>query len=181
MSSRLCYFTPDNPADDDPKMLTAELAKGATHNNYVEFEDRAEGIKHAIEVANPGDTVVLASKGREPYQIMPGHVKVPHRDDLIGLEAAYKSLENPTMIIKQLSEQNEIINVYLYEHVHHSYYMIAIPDMFWSVELNAQLNEQEINEELIMQLFTFKEESEALRIASQLSKWIIKDLKENNE
>lgn len=83
-------FTPDNPADDDPKMLTAELAKGATHNNYVEFEDRAEGIKHAIEVANPGDTVVLASKGREPYQIMSGHVKVPHRDDLIGLEAAYK-------------------------------------------------------------------------------------------
>ena len=83
-------FTPDNPADDDPKMLTAELAKGATHNNYIEFEDRAEGIKHAIEVANPGDTVVLASKGREPYQIMPGHVKVPHRDDLIGLEAAYK-------------------------------------------------------------------------------------------
>ncbi|MCI3137231.1 YueH family protein [Staphylococcus hominis subsp. hominis] len=85
------------------------------------------------------------------------------------------------MIIKQLSEQNEIINVYLYENVDHSYYMIAIPDMFWSVELNVQLNEQEINEELIMQLFTFKEESEALRIVSQLSKWIIKDLKENNE
>lgn len=83
-------FTPDNPANDDPKMLTSELAKGATHDNYVEFEDRAEGIRHAIEVAEPGETVVLASKGREPYQIMPGHVKVPHRDDLIGLEAAYK-------------------------------------------------------------------------------------------
>lgn len=83
-------FTPDNPANDDPKMLTAELAKGATHDNYVEYTDRAEGIRHAIDVAEPGDTVVLASKGREPYQIMPGHVKVPHRDDLIGLEAAYK-------------------------------------------------------------------------------------------
>ncbi|MCU5746008.1 UDP-N-acetylmuramoyl-L-alanyl-D-glutamate--L-lysine ligase [Staphylococcus sp. SQ8-PEA] len=83
-------FTPDNPANDDPKMLTAELAKGATHSNYIEFEDRAEGIRHAIEVAEPGDTVVLASKGREPYQIMPGHIKVPHRDDLIGLEAAYE-------------------------------------------------------------------------------------------
>ncbi|EHJ07384.1 UDP-N-acetylmuramoyl-L-alanyl-D-glutamate--L-lysine ligase [Staphylococcus simiae] len=83
-------FTPDNPANDDPKMLTAELAKGATHDNYIEFDDRAAGIKHAIDVAEPGDTVVLASKGREPYQIMPGHVKVPHRDDLIGLEAAYK-------------------------------------------------------------------------------------------
>ncbi|NWK84412.1 UDP-N-acetylmuramoyl-L-alanyl-D-glutamate--L-lysine ligase [Staphylococcus sp. GSSP0090] len=82
-------FTPDNPANDDPKILTQELAKGATHHNYVEFEDRAEGIRHAIDIAEPGDTVVLASKGREPYQIMPGHVKVPHRDDLIGLEAAY--------------------------------------------------------------------------------------------
>ncbi|MGO3050273.1 UDP-N-acetylmuramoyl-L-alanyl-D-glutamate--L-lysine ligase [Staphylococcus casei] len=83
-------FTPDNPANDDPKKLTAELAKGATHHNYIEFEDRAEGIRHAIDVAEPGDTVVLASKGREPYQIMPGYVKVPHRDDLIGLEAAYE-------------------------------------------------------------------------------------------
>lgn len=92
VASRADYviFTPDNPANDDPKMLTAELAKGATHANYVEFTDRAEGIRHAIEVAEPGDTVVLASKGREPYQIMPGHVKVPHRDDLIGLEAAYQ-------------------------------------------------------------------------------------------
>ena len=77
------------------------------------------------------------------------------------------------MIIKQLSEQNEIINVYLYENVRHSYYMIAIPDMFWSIELNTKLNEQEIKEELIMQLFIFKEESEALRIASQLSNWIL--------
>ena len=83
-------FTPDNPANDDPKMLTAELAKGATHENYIEFDDRAEGIRHAIDIAEPGDTVVLASKGREPYQIMPGHVKVPHRDDLIGLKAAYQ-------------------------------------------------------------------------------------------
>lgn len=95
-------FTPDNPANDDPKMLTAELAKGATHQNYIEFDDRAEGIKHAIDIAEPGDTVVLASKGREPYQIMPGHIKVPHRDDLIGLEAAYKSSVVALLINKDL-------------------------------------------------------------------------------
>ncbi len=41
-------------ANDDPKMLTAELAKGATHQNYIEFDDRAEGIKHAIDIAEPG-------------------------------------------------------------------------------------------------------------------------------
>ncbi|WP_414052842.1 UDP-N-acetylmuramoyl-L-alanyl-D-glutamate--L-lysine ligase [Macrococcus animalis] len=83
-------FTPDNPANDDPKKLTDALESGATHTNYKSFLDRAEGIRHAIDVSEPGDMVVLASKGREPYQIMPGYVKVPHRDDLIGLEAAYE-------------------------------------------------------------------------------------------
>ena len=42
---------------------------------------------------------------------MPGHIKVPHRDDLIGLEAAYKNL---VVNIKQLSINDEIVNVYLY-------------------------------------------------------------------
>ncbi|WP_414044611.1 UDP-N-acetylmuramoyl-L-alanyl-D-glutamate--L-lysine ligase [Macrococcus equi] len=82
-------FTPDNPANDDPKKLTDALESGATHNNFISFLDRAEGIRHAIDISEPGDMVVLASKGREPYQIMPGYEKVPHRDDLIGLEAAY--------------------------------------------------------------------------------------------
>ncbi|TDM03813.1 UDP-N-acetylmuramoyl-L-alanyl-D-glutamate--L-lysine ligase [Macrococcus carouselicus] len=83
-------FTPDNPANDDPKKLTDALEEGATHQNFRSFTDRKAGIIHAIDVAEPGDMVVLASKGREPYQIMPGYVKVPHRDDLIGLTAAYE-------------------------------------------------------------------------------------------
>ncbi|UTH12312.1 UDP-N-acetylmuramoyl-L-alanyl-D-glutamate--L-lysine ligase [Macrococcoides canis] len=83
-------FTPDNPANDDPLKLTQALESGATHDQYVSFLDRAQGIRHAIEVSEPGDMVVLASKGREPYQIMQNYVKVPHRDDLIGLEAAYE-------------------------------------------------------------------------------------------
>ena len=44
---------------------------------------------------------------------MPGHIKVPHRDDLIGLEAAYKNLAVAQVKIKQLSINDEI-NVYLY-------------------------------------------------------------------
>ena len=54
-------FTPDNQQMMIKKMLTAELAK-ATHQNYVEFEDRAEGIRHAIEISEPGDTVVFSIK-----------------------------------------------------------------------------------------------------------------------
>lgn len=88
-------FTPDNPANDDPKKLTDALERGATHEHYRSFDDRAAGIKHAIDIAQPGDMVVLASKGREPFQIMKGHVKVPHRDDLIGLQHAYAKFGGP--------------------------------------------------------------------------------------
>lgn len=83
-------YTPDNPANDDPKKLTDALEAGATHDRFISFDDRKEGILHAIDIAEPGDMVVLASKGREPYQIMKNYVKVPHRDDLIALEAAHQ-------------------------------------------------------------------------------------------
>lgn len=45
-------------------MLTAELAKGATHNNYIEFDDRAEGIRHAIDIAEPGDSCFGLKRSR---------------------------------------------------------------------------------------------------------------------
>lgn len=83
-------FTPDNPANDDPKMLVKLLEEGAIHDNYISFIDREAGIIHAVNTAEPGDTIVLACKGREPYQIMQDYVKVPHRDDLIALDAAYR-------------------------------------------------------------------------------------------
>ncbi|WP_411843670.1 UDP-N-acetylmuramoyl-L-alanyl-D-glutamate--2,6-diaminopimelate ligase [Salinicoccus sp. HZC-1] len=92
ISTRADYaiFTPDNPANDDPGMLVRALEKGAAHADYRSFIDRAEGIQHAIDISEPGDTIVLACKGREPYQIMEDYIKVPHRDDLIALDAAYR-------------------------------------------------------------------------------------------
>ena len=145
-------FTPDNPANDDPKMLTAELAKGATHDRYVEFDDRAEGIKHAIDIAVPG------------YQIMPGHIKVPHRDDLIGLEAAYKNLAVAQVKIKQLSINDEIVNVYLYIIEDKNQIMLAIPDIFWSIELDLNMDSNDVKEELVMQLFAFIEKMKQTKL-----------------
>ncbi|MFC3900346.1 UDP-N-acetylmuramoyl-L-alanyl-D-glutamate--2,6-diaminopimelate ligase [Aliicoccus persicus] len=86
----VAIYTPDNPANDDPQMLVDLLVEGATHDNYYGFVDRAEGIRKAVELSNPGDTIVLACKGREPYQIVENYIKAPHRDDLIALESAYE-------------------------------------------------------------------------------------------
>lgn len=83
-------FTPDNPSNDNPEMLVKLLEEGAVHDNHISYTDREEGIIHAVDIAEPGDTIILACKGREPYQIMENYVKMPHRDDLIALDAAYR-------------------------------------------------------------------------------------------
>ena len=71
-------------------MLVKLLEEGAVHDNFTSFTDREEGIIHAVNNAEPGDTIILACKGREPYQIVEDYVKMPHRDDLIALDAAYR-------------------------------------------------------------------------------------------
>ncbi|MBO1199369.1 YueH family protein [Staphylococcus simiae] len=75
------------------------------------------------------------------------------------------------MIIKQLVDNNLKINVYI-EILANQMLLIAIPEWFWSVELPRTTNKDDCYEELLMQLFVFKEENEAQLIAQQLTHWI---------
>lgn len=78
--SDLTVITSDNPRTEDPvsilKQVEAGIKKG---KESVLIEDRIEAIFFAIKNANPGDTVVIAGKGHEDYQII-GHQKI-HLDD----------------------------------------------------------------------------------------------------
>ena len=49
--------------------------------------------------------------------------------------------------------------------------MLAIPDIFWSIELDLNMDSNDVKEELVMQLFAFIEENEAIKIASNLTNW----------
>ncbi|PTE69923.1 hypothetical protein BUY46_01970 [Staphylococcus devriesei] len=85
------------------------------------------------------------------------------------------------MMIKQLSTQNEVVNVYIYKNTESHHLMLAIPDMFWSLEVSLDMNLNEIEEELVMHIFNFKDEEEATHIASILITWIAEYLKETNK
>jgi len=78
--SDMTVITSDNPRTEDPvsilKQVEAGIKKG---KEFVLIEDRIEAIYYAIRNANPGDTVVIAGKGHENYQII-GRQKV-HLDD----------------------------------------------------------------------------------------------------
>jgi len=84
--------TSDNPRTEDPDGILADVVEGlakrervspgrvdTTENGYCVLPDRREAIALAIGIAHSDDTVVIAGKGHEDYQII-GSDKLPFSD-----------------------------------------------------------------------------------------------------
>lgn len=82
--------TSDNPRTEDPERIIADMTgeMDARDPGLVTVTDREEAIKHAVDKAGCGDTVLIAGKGHEDYQII-GTERI-HFDDR---EVARKHLE----------------------------------------------------------------------------------------
>lgn len=64
-------FTSDNPRSEDPVAIIREIEAGVPGAKNFESEpDRRRAIERVIELARPGDVVVIAGKGHETYQIL---------------------------------------------------------------------------------------------------------------
>jgi UDP-N-acetylmuramoyl-L-alanyl-D-glutamate--2,6-diaminopimelate ligase len=78
----LTVITSDNPRSEDPQLIIDQILSGMPSpipgRVYVEI-DRKKAIEYAISVAQPGDVVLIAGKGHEPYQEVRG-VKYPFSD-----------------------------------------------------------------------------------------------------
>lgn len=79
-------LTTDDPRYEEYDSITGDLAKGMLHENYACIGDRAEAVRHAVSVAEPGDIIIFAGKGHEDYQIIED-TKYPHSDAKIAIEA----------------------------------------------------------------------------------------------
>lgn len=84
--------TSDNPRSEDPYSILADLERGLSpllsrvepaqlqrRGGYAVVEDRAKAIEVAIGAAGPADTVLIAGKGHETYQIRGDEIR--HFDD----------------------------------------------------------------------------------------------------
>jgi UDP-N-acetylmuramoyl-L-alanyl-D-glutamate--2,6-diaminopimelate ligase len=67
-----CIVTSDNPRDENPADIVAQITLGMTGKKHRVILDRAAAIHHAIAQAQPGDTVLIAGKGHEEYQEIGG-------------------------------------------------------------------------------------------------------------
>lgn len=76
-----CIITNDNPRTENPEKIIDDIKAGLDieRHNYEIIYDRREAIEKAIKNACEGDTVLIAGKGHENYQII-GTVK-HHFDD----------------------------------------------------------------------------------------------------
>ena len=64
--------TSDNPRGEDPEKIIDEIVNGpgSTKGHLARVSDRREAIDAAVREAKPGDTLLLAGKGHENYQII---------------------------------------------------------------------------------------------------------------
>ena len=65
-------ITSDNPRSENPAAIIEDIVAGLTDTTtpYTVVEHRIEAIHWAIAHAQPGDTILLAGKGHETYQIL---------------------------------------------------------------------------------------------------------------
>jgi UDP-N-acetylmuramoyl-L-alanyl-D-glutamate--2,6-diaminopimelate ligase len=101
--SDLSILTSDNPRTEDPLAIMNEVEMGfkslsllewhrdeigswRSKKGYLKVLDRREAIRMAIRLAQPSDTVLIAGKGHEDYQII-GKQKFPFDDHIEAKKA----------------------------------------------------------------------------------------------
>jgi len=72
----IAIATSDNPRTEDPERILDEVEAGMGSRPHYRLTDRRAAIAQALELARLGDTVLLAGKGHESYQVV-GTVKQP--------------------------------------------------------------------------------------------------------
>jgi UDP-N-acetylmuramoyl-L-alanyl-D-glutamate--2,6-diaminopimelate ligase len=89
IASRLAdvpIVTSDNPRSEEPEAIIDEILAGMEPGAEVDADRRA-AIARAIELAGPGDVVVIAGKGHEQGQEFKEGRKVPFDDREVAREA----------------------------------------------------------------------------------------------
>lgn len=83
--SNTVILTSDNPRDEDPSKIIADMEAGVEGQHYkkiLKIIDRREAIRTASMLAGKGDVILIAGKGHETYQEIAG-IKHPFDDKQI--------------------------------------------------------------------------------------------------
>ncbi len=79
-------LTTDNPRTEDPERIVSDIEEGMQGVAHMRVAERAEAINRAIGLLREGDTLLLAGKGHEDYQLI-GTERIPFDEATIVREA----------------------------------------------------------------------------------------------
>lgn len=86
-------LTSDNPRREDPEAILRDIKAGMHGTAYEAITDREGAIRHAIDLAKPGDIVLIAGKGHENYQEFADR-RIPFDDVAVAEKAlAYRKVD----------------------------------------------------------------------------------------
>jgi UDP-N-acetylmuramoyl-L-alanyl-D-glutamate--2,6-diaminopimelate ligase len=85
-------ITSDNPRTEPPDAIIKDILAGGVTPTLVE-PDRRVAIEATIAGAEPGDTILIAGKGHEDYQIL-GTEKVYFSDQEVAAAALLRRLRS---------------------------------------------------------------------------------------
>ncbi len=83
-------ITSDNPRTESPQAIINDIMVGAASPRIVDV-DRREAIRQTISLASRSDTILIAGKGHEDYQII-GTEKIYFSDQAVAAEVLGGSL-----------------------------------------------------------------------------------------
>jgi len=88
-------LTSDNPRNEDPEVIIAEMEQGVAPQNYkklLTITDRKQAIKTACQLAQSNDIILIAGKGHETYQ------------EIKGIRQHFDDMETVKEILEQLNK-----------------------------------------------------------------------------
>lgn len=91
-------ITNEDPYDEDPYQILSMVKSGIFKSqqfpasNFYEIIDRKNAIKKAIELAKPGDIIIITGKGCEPSICLKNGKRIPWDDRKVAREECAKQL-----------------------------------------------------------------------------------------
>ncbi len=79
-------LTNEDPYDEDPNKIVADVAEGIKDQTPTIIMDRREAIREAIARAKTGDSILITGKGTDPYIMGPNGTKTPWSDSKVARE-----------------------------------------------------------------------------------------------
>ncbi|MGE3178715.1 MAG: glutamate ligase domain-containing protein, partial [Vicinamibacterales bacterium] len=102
--SDLILVTSDNPRGEDPAGIIEQIMRGITPDTrrdasqrVMTFIDRREAIARAVQLARPGDLVLIAGKGHEKFQVIGDRV-LPFDDVAVARESLGRRRSNSGVV-----------------------------------------------------------------------------------